>query len=86
MISQNFCPRFFKKKDNFYEAEHLYSPFYIRSVPFYVGLLAGVIVEKLKSKKIKLSKVIFYFHDEVVVRILEDLKSIIFSFSTWFTF
>lgn len=33
----------------------------MRGIPFYVGLLAGIIVEKLKQHKIKLSKVIHIF-------------------------
>jgi len=32
----------------------------MRGIPFYAGLLAGCIVEELKKKEIRPSKVIFY--------------------------
>lgn len=40
----------------------------MRGIPFYVGLLTGIVVEELKKRKIKWSKVIFtqYFYDFAV--------------------
>jgi len=32
----------------------------MRGIPFYAGLLAGIMVEELKKKEIKPSKVMFY--------------------------
>ncbi|XP_050440209.1 nose resistant to fluoxetine protein 6-like [Adelges cooleyi] len=42
---------------NSYDFTHLYSKPYVRGLPFYIGLLAGVIVEVLKKKDIKMSKI-----------------------------
>ncbi|XP_050440173.1 O-acyltransferase like protein-like [Adelges cooleyi] len=39
-----------------YHFTYLYSRFYERGLPFYIGLLAGDIVEVLKKKQIKISK------------------------------
>jgi len=32
----------------------------MRGIPFYAGLMAGIIVEEMKKREIKPSKVIFY--------------------------
>ncbi|XP_050440164.1 O-acyltransferase like protein-like isoform X5 [Adelges cooleyi] len=39
-----------------YHFTYLYSRFYVRGLPFYIGLLAGDIVEVLKKKQVKMSK------------------------------
>ncbi|XP_050440208.1 O-acyltransferase like protein-like isoform X2 [Adelges cooleyi] len=39
-----------------YDYTHIYSQLYVRGLPFYIGLLAGDIVEVLKKKEIKMSK------------------------------
>lgn len=58
-IFQNiyFVIRFLKNPSSSYEFEHLYRPFYIRGIPFFAGLLAGVIIEELKKIEFKMSKV-----------------------------
>ncbi|XP_050435613.1 nose resistant to fluoxetine protein 6-like, partial [Adelges cooleyi] len=39
-----------------YHFTHLYSKLYVRGLPFYIGLLSGIIVEVFKKKYIKMSK------------------------------
>ncbi|CAI6366252.1 unnamed protein product [Macrosiphum euphorbiae] len=51
---------FLESPSNSYEFRNFYRPFYMRGIPFYAGLLAGVMVEELKKKEIKPSKVMFY--------------------------
>ncbi|XP_015363722.1 PREDICTED: uncharacterized protein LOC107161724 [Diuraphis noxia] len=42
------------------EFSHYYRPFYHRGTPFYAGLLAGIVVEELKKRKIKFSLSVVY--------------------------
>ncbi|XP_050440201.1 nose resistant to fluoxetine protein 6-like isoform X1 [Adelges cooleyi] len=41
---------------NSFHFTHLYTQLYVRGLPFYIGLLAGIIVEVLKKNDIKMSK------------------------------
>lgn len=52
-----YCFRFFENLSNSYEFSNFYRPFYMRGIPFFAGLLAGVLVEELKKKGIKFSTV-----------------------------
>eukprot|EP00102_Acyrthosiphon_pisum_P018530 XP_016655740.1 PREDICTED: nose resistant to fluoxetine protein 6 [Acyrthosiphon pisum] len=51
---------FLESPSNSLEFSNYYRPFYHRGTPFYAGLLAGVVVEELKKRKIKFSKLVVY--------------------------
>lgn len=62
--------RFLEDHSTSYEFRNFNRTFYMRGIPFYAGLLAGIIVEELKKKEIKPSKVIFYSIAEKKVTII----------------
>lgn len=53
-----FIYRFMINPGNSFEFSKLYRPFYLRGTPFYAGMLAGIVVEVMKKRKIKFSMVI----------------------------
>ncbi|XP_022182796.1 nose resistant to fluoxetine protein 6-like isoform X2 [Myzus persicae] len=57
---------FLQNPSNSSEFSHYYRPFYHRGTPFYAGLLAGIVVEELKKRKIKLSMTVVYAGTVVV--------------------
>ncbi|CAH1712124.1 unnamed protein product [Aphis gossypii] len=52
-----------------YEYQKFYRPFYMRGIPFYTGLLAGIIVEELKKREIKPSKFIVYIWTFIITAV-----------------
>ncbi|XP_050442482.1 nose resistant to fluoxetine protein 6-like [Adelges cooleyi] len=51
---------------NSFEFKNLYRQFYLRGIPFYAGLLAGLIADALKKREIKMSTKVSYFITAVI--------------------
>lgn len=49
--------------DTSFEFSNLYRPFYLRGIPYYAGLLTGVVVDELKKREVKFSSVITSLND-----------------------
>lgn len=58
---------FMENPSNSYEFSNIYRPFYLRGTPFYIGLLAGFVVEELKKRKIKFSTLASYVVTLIVI-------------------
>lgn len=54
-------------------------PFYMRGIPFYTGMLAALIVEEMKKREYKLSKVhiICYILVDISYNIIRNFNSVI---------
>ncbi|XP_050442512.1 nose resistant to fluoxetine protein 6-like [Adelges cooleyi] len=58
---------FLEKPSNSFEYRNLYRQIYIRGIPFYAGMLAGIMADALKRRQLKISTITTYFSTTIVI-------------------
>ncbi|XP_026813027.1 nose resistant to fluoxetine protein 6-like [Rhopalosiphum maidis] len=60
---------FLQDPSSSFEFRKFYRPFYMRGIPFYAGLMAGIIVEEMKKREIKPSKFVVYIWTFIITTV-----------------